>query len=427
MIRPSGSDGFRHTVAVAHIIVVGGGILGLATAARLAARGDDVTVVEKEDLLAEHQTGRNSGVIHSGLYYAAGSLKARLGVAGAESMLTFAREHGVAVERTGKLVVAVDEAEMPGLLRLGERAGANGVPARMLTAAEAREHEPHVACVAALRVETTGIVDYRGVCEVLAGLVRDGGGTIRLGTTFLGARTRGGRVHVRLTGTGGGAATGTDGRAGGEEQLVADGLVVCGGLHADRLARASGLEPDVRIVPFRGEYYELTPEAADLVRGLVYPVPDPRFPFLGVHLTRMVHGGVHAGPNAVLALAREGYRWRDVAPADVVDAASWPGLWALGAHNWAPGLREVARSLSPRLFARSLARLVPGLSVADITPSPAGVRAQALRRDGTLVDDFEVVTTAGQVHVLNAPSPAATASLEIAKHLVDQLDGVPVA
>lgn len=407
-------------------MVVGGGIIGLATAARLAARGDDVTVVEKEDHLAEHQTGRNSGVIHSGLYYAAGSLKARLGVAGAESMLAFAREHGVAVERTGKLVVAVDESEAPGLLRLAERARTNGVPARMLTAAQARQYEPHVACVAALRVETTGIVDYRGVCDALAGLVREAGGTIRLGTTFLGARTRAGRVRVRLLGPGGPAAGGRRAPTapGREEQVTVDGLVVCGGLHADRLARASGLEPDVRIVPFRGEYYELTPQAAELVRGLVYPVPDPRFPFLGVHLTRMVHGGVHAGPNAVLALAREGYRWRDVVLGDVADAVAWPGLWALGARNWAPGLREVARSASPALFARSLARLVPGLSVADITPSPAGVRAQALRRDGALVDDFDVATTAGQVHVLNAPSPAATASLEIARHLVDQLDGV---
>ncbi|MHB1065703.1 MAG: L-2-hydroxyglutarate oxidase [Georgenia sp.] len=397
---------------MAHVMVGGGGIIGLATAARLSARGDDVTVVEKEDRLAGHQTGRNSGVIHSGLYYTAGSLKARLGVAGARSMLDFAREHGVAVERTGKLVVAVDEREMPGLLRLAERAEANAVPARLLSMGEARTYEPHVAAVAALRVESTGIVDYRGICDALAGLVRDGGGTVRLSTMFLGARTRAGRVHIRLR------------AAGGDEDLVADGLVVCGGLHADRLARASGVEPGVRIVPFRGEYYELTPRAAELVHGLVYPVPDPRFPFLVVHLTRMVHGGVHAGPNAVLALAREGYRWRDIEIADVADAATWPGLWTLAWHNWAPGLREVARSASPTPFARSLARLVPGLSAADLTPSPAGVRAQALRRDGSLVDDFEVNTAAGQVHVLNAPSPAATAALEIAKHLVERLDQV---
>jgi (S)-2-hydroxyglutarate dehydrogenase len=395
---------------MAQVIVVGSGIVGLATAARLAARGDEVTVLEKEQGLALHQTGRNSGVIHSGLYYAAGSLKARMGTAGAESMTAFARVHDVAVERTGKLVVAVTDAEVPGLRKLADRAVANGVPARLVTPAEAREYEPHVACVAALRVESTGIVDYRGVCTVLAEQVRAGGGHIHLGTTFLGARTMTGHVRVRVSSTA------------GEEVLTAAALVVCGGLHADRLARACGLQPEARIVPFRGEYYELTPQAAGLVRGLIYPVPDPRFPFLGVHLTKMVHGGVHAGPNAVLALARDGYRWRDVNPVDIADALSWPGLWALGRRNWAPGAREVFRSASKTLFARSLARLVPGLSSRDIIPAPAGVRAQALKRDGSMVDDFLVQTAPRQVHLLNAPSPAATASLEIARHLEEQLD-----
>lgn len=393
-------------------IVVGAGIIGLATAARLAARGDEVTVLEKEADVAEHQTGRNSGVIHSGLYYPPGSLKATLGTAGARSMTEFAEEHGIAVETCGKLVVAVEEDEVARLALLAERGRANGVPVREISAAEAREYEPHVVCRAALHVESTGIVDYRGVCRALADQVRAGGGEILFGRAFRGARTEGARVRAWVDVLDGGQ----------REEIVADALVVCGGLHADRLARACGLEPEARIVPFRGEYFELAPQAAELVNGLIYPVPDPRFPFLGVHLTKMVGGGVHAGPNAVLALAREGYRWRDVSPADVADALTWPGLWRLGARNWVPGAREVARSMSRSLFASSLARLVPEIGRDDLTPSPAGVRAQALRRDGALVDDFLIQTAPRQVHVLNAPSPAATASLEIAKHIERELD-----
>lgn len=398
-------------------IVVGAGIIGLATAARLAARGDEVTVLEKEADVAEHQTGRNSGVIHSGLYYPPGSLKATLGTAGARSMTEFAEEHGIAVETCGKLVVAVEEDEVARLAVLAERGRANGVPVREISAAEAREYEPHVVCRAALHVESTGIVDYRGVCRALADQVRAGGGEILFGRAFRGARTEGDRVRAWVDVVDGGQ----------REEIVADALVVCGGLHADRLARACGLEPEARIVPFRGEYFELAPQAAELVNGLIYPVPDPRFPFLGVHLTKMVGGGVHAGPNAVLALAREGYRWRDVSPADVADALTWPGLWRLGARNWVPGAREVARSMSRSLFASSLARLVPEIGRDDLTPSPAGVRAQALRRDGGLVDDFLIQTVPRQVHVLNAPSPAATASLEIAKHIERELDAVIAA
>ncbi|WP_338403834.1 L-2-hydroxyglutarate oxidase [Cellulosimicrobium arenosum] len=392
------------------VVVVGAGIVGLATAARLAARGDEVVVVEKEDDVARHQTGRNSGVIHSGLYYRPGSLKARLGRAGAESMSLFAREHGVAVETCGKLVVAVDEGERARLDVLAERAVANGVPARRVSTAEAREHEPEVSCVAALRVESTGIVDYRGVCGVLADQVRAAGGRLRTGTRVMGVThdTTGLRVQV----------TGRD----GDEMVRADAMVACAGLYADRLARTCGVRVDARIVPFRGEYFELTPDAAERVHGLIYPVPDPRFPFLGVHLTRMVHGGVHAGPNAVLALAREGYTWRDVSLRDLRDELSWPGLWRLGARNLVPGAREVARSASRRLFAASLARLVPGIGPEDLVPAPAGVRAQALARDGSLVDDFLIARGPRQVHVINAPSPAATASLEIARHLVDELD-----
>lgn len=388
--------------------MVGAGVVGLATAARLAVRGDDIVVVDKEDDVAAHQTGRNSGVIHSGLYYSPGSLKARLGAAGSRSMVEFAREHDVAVDVCGKLVVATTEAEVPGLRALHERGTANGVPGlRLLTPDEAREIEPHVACVAALHVPPTGIVDYRGVCAALAQQVRDAGGTVHLGVRASMARTTPGGVEVLLDGA---------------EPLRADVVVACAGLYADRFAQASGVDPQARIVPFRGEYFELGPRAADLVRGLIYPVPDPRFPFLGVHLTHMVHGGTHAGPNAVLALAREGYRWRDVVPADVVDALAWPGLWRLARGHVQTGAAEVVRSASRWVFARSLARLVPGVTAADLVPAPSGVRAQALGRDGRLVDDFLVATGPRQVHVINAPSPAATAALEIAKHLERQVD-----
>ncbi|MEN5075964.1 L-2-hydroxyglutarate oxidase [Isoptericola cucumis] len=396
------------------VLVVGAGIIGLATAARLARRGDEVTVIDKEPGLAHHQTGRNSGVIHSGLYYAPGSLKARLGTAGAASMTRFAAEHRVAVATPGKLVVATAADELDRLRTLAARGAANGVPVRELSPAEAREHEPEIRCVGALRVETTGVVDYRGVCDVLARQVTDAGGTLLLGRALRRARTVGQEVRAEVETTAGGGH--------GTSELVADALVVCGGLHADRLALACGVDPGARIVPFRGEYFDLAPAAADRVRGLVYPVPDPRFPFLGVHLTRGVTGGVHAGPNAVLALAREGYRRRDVSLRDVADSLSWPGLWRLAGRNLVPGAEEVARSMSRTLFASAVARMLPGTTADDLHPAPAGVRAQALHRDGSLVDDFLLRTAPRQVHVVNAPSPAATASLEIAAHVQAELD-----
>jgi len=323
-------------------------------------------------------------------------------------MLAFARTHGVAVERCGKLVVAVEEDERAALHRLADRARTNGVPARLIGPSEIREIEPHVAAVEALWVESTGIIDYRQVCQVLAGRVEAAGGEIRFGTSLVGAAPTGNPGLIVATDRG---------------DLQMDGLIVCAGLHADRMALACGLVPQARIVPFRGEYFELTERAARLVSGLVYPVPDPRFPFLGVHLTRMIHGGVHAGPNAVLALAREGYRWRDVDLRDLRSALSWPGLWRLGRGNVGAGARELIRSVSKRVFARSLARLVPDLRAGDLVASPAGVRAQALTRGGRLVDDFLVQSTHRQVHVLNAPSPAATAALEIAPYIVAELDG----
>jgi L-2-hydroxyglutarate oxidase len=393
---------------VSRIVVVGSGIVGLATAARLAERGDEVVVLDKEDQLASHQTGRNSGVIHSGIYYAPGSLKATMSRAGRDSIIAFAKDNGIAHEATGKLIVATRPDQVAQLHVLADRAEANGIEASLLSPEQAREHEPHVNAVEALFVGSTGIIDYPAVCRRLAEIVVERSGEIRLGTRVLAARTERDGVVVETA----------------DGSIQADGVVACAGLYSDTLARASGLDPDARIVPFRGEYFELTHDREYLVQGLIYPVPDPRFPFLGVHLTRSVDGGVHAGPNAVLATAREGYRWRDVVPQELAESLAWPGLWRLGAKNLVPGAREVARSLSRRLFAASLAELVPAVRREDLVPAPAGVRAQALRRDGSMVDDFLVERTARQVHVLNAPSPAATASMEIAKHIVDELDAV---
>ncbi|GIF77354.1 L-2-hydroxyglutarate oxidase [Asanoa siamensis] len=394
-------------------VVIGAGIVGLATAHRITLDhpGASVTVIDKEQRVAAHQTGHNSGVIHAGVYYKPGSLKARLCAAGRASMVDFCATHGIAHEVCGKLIVAVDESEVPRLHALHERAVANGLPARLVTAGEAKEYEPELRCVEALRVESTGIVDFTAVCTTLADLAEKGGAELRLGTRVTGISTRGGEQIIHTT----------CGNGEGEGDLTADVLINCAGLHADRVARLAGVEPPARIVPFRGEYYELTPERRGLVRGLIYPVPDPQFPFLGVHLTRMIDGTVHAGPNAVLALAREGYRWSRINPRDIADFAAYGGLWRLARKHFRYGLTEVRRSLSRRLFAESLARLVPAVTEADLVPAGAGVRAQAIARDGALVDDFLIVARDRQVHVLNAPSPAATSSLEIAKHIVAQL------
>ncbi|UAJ78966.1 L-2-hydroxyglutarate oxidase [Leifsonia sp. ZF2019] len=388
--------------------IVGGGILGLAVAERLAREGRTVTLLEKEDRWAAHQTGHNSGVIHAGPYYAPGSLKAEMCRAGNASMAAFAAEHGIPHEIGGKLIVATAEKELPGLDRLAERARANGVPSRLVGPEEAREFEPEVAAVRALRVETTGIVDYAAVSRRLAELAGEHGAEL-----LTGARVR--RVAV----TGAGVEVEHD-----RGTSRSDVLINCAGLQADRVARLAGIEPEVRIMPFRGEYYELKEERRPLVRGLIYPVPDPDLPFLGVHLTRGVDGGVHAGPNAVLALAREGYRWSDIRLGDAWDAATYPGFLRLARRNLGTGAAEVARSFSRTLFARSLARLVPALQRDDIVRAGSGVRAQAMRRDGSLADDFVIQPAARQLHVLNAPSPAATSSLEIAAHIVAAADGL---
>jgi (S)-2-hydroxyglutarate dehydrogenase len=389
-----------------HVIVAGAGILGLATAAELIRRGHTVTVLEKESGIAQHQTGNNSGVIHSGLYYKPGSLKAKLGTAGATSMRRFAEENGVPVQICGKLVVATELSQVPALQELHRRGQANGVPCRIISSEKAKAYEPHVSSVAALRVESTGIVDFRGVCEALRQQIEQMGGDIRLGHKIVGIASRPDAVTVTTT----------------SEEFRGDQFVNCAGLHSDRLARLAGLTPDVRIIPFRGEYYELTPEASLLVKGLIYPVPDPAFPFLGVHLTRMINNSVHAGPNAILALAREGYTKLKINPRDVADSLRWPGLWRLGKRYWRTGFDEAARSLSRKRFLASLRQLVPDLPDDCLVPTHAGVRAQALKRNGQLVDDFYYERKTRQVHVLNAPSPAATASLEIAKRIANELE-----
>ncbi len=390
-----------------HYVIVGGGIVGLATARQLALDHphSTVTVLEKEDRVAAHQTGHNSGVIHAGVYYKPGSLKAQLCRAGAASMVQFCQDHDIPHQVCGKLIVATDASELPRLKALHERALANGLPVRLLSGDEAREYEPYVSAVAALHVASTGIVDYTQVAAVLADLVDKAGGTVRLGARVTGLHPDGQAVVVNTT----------------IGSFRADYLVNCAGLHADRVARLAGFRPPARIVPFRGEYYSLRESASNLVRGLIYPVPDPRFPFLGVHLTRMIDGSVHAGPNAVLATAREGYSWGAVRPLDVAEVAAYPGLWRLARRHYRYGLVEVRRSLSKRRFADSLARLVPALTTDDIEPAGAGVRAQAIAPDGSLVDDFLIVRSRRQVHVLNAPSPAATSSLEIARYIAAQL------
>jgi L-2-hydroxyglutarate oxidase len=388
---------------VTRYVVVGGGILGLATAHRilLDRPGASVTVLEKEDRWAAHQTGHNSGVIHAGVYYAPGSLKASFCTGGRLSMVDFCREYGVPYRICGKLVVATRPEEVPRLRALHARSLANGLDVRMLTPEQAREHEPHVSCVAAMHVPETGIVDFGAVCRTLADLLTEAGADLRLGTRVT-------AIHGSVVETTGG-------------EVSADVVVNCAGLHADRVARLAGVRPEARIVPFRGEYYELRPERRDLVRGLVYPVPDPQLPFLGVHLTRTIHGSVHAGPNAVLALSREGYSWREVRIRDLAEAAAFPGLWRLARRHYRYGAAEVGRSLSTALFVRSLARLVPDITPDDVVPAGAGVRAQAVRRSGDLVDDFLISRRGRQVHVLNAPSPAATSALAIARHVVAQL------
>jgi len=386
------------------VVVVGGGIVGLATAYQLTRRrpGLRLLVLEKEPRLAAHQSGHNSNVVHSGLYYPPGSRKARYAVEGARRTVEFCREHGLPVLVTGKVVVATSAGEVPRLDRLYERGLANGVRVSRLGPAGIREHEPHARGVAGLHVRDTAICDFAAVAATYARLAAAAGAEIRTGTAVTGV-SPGPVVHT------------------GHGDVRTRQVVGCAGLHADRLAALAGAEPGVRIVPFRGEYRELVPGRRQLVRGLIYPVPDPAFPFLGVHLTRGVDGSVHVGPNAVPALGREGYRWRQVGIRDLAGTLAYPGFWRLARGTWRDGVAEIRRSASPRLFAAAARRLVPELADEDLRPAGAGVRAQAVTRDGRLVDDFLTVETPTALHVLNAPSPAATAALPIGAELAGRV------
>jgi (S)-2-hydroxyglutarate dehydrogenase len=386
--------------------IVGGGILGAATARRLTQVEPDaqVTVLEKEPELARHQTGRNSGVVHAGLYYQPGSLKARLCRRGVGLLKEFCAEYDLRYDECGKVLVALDDTERARLGDIEDRARRNGVPGiRQLGAAELREIEPHVQGVAGLHSPTTAIVDFGSVTRAMAADAEAAGATVRRNVRVTGLKERGDEVVVSSTD--------------GEETF--DNVVVCAGLYADRLATQAGHEPDPRIVPFRGEYYLLRPERRDLVNGLVYPVPDPRYPFLGVHLTLRYDGEVMVGPNAVLALAREGYTWAEVSAGDLRDIVAWPGFRRFARTHWRTGVRELSGSLRKRAFVEAARRYVPELEVSDVLPGPSGVRAQALALDGSLVDDFRVSRRGRVVSLRNAPSPAATSSLAIAEHLVD--------
>jgi len=384
------------------VVIIGAGIVGLATARAIhAARpGTRVVVVDKEPTLARHQTGSNSGVIHSGLYYRPGSLKAALTVAGKIELERFCTEHGVAWERCGKVVVATRPSELDALATLAARAEANGVAAERIPLGRLRELEPHVDGIDALHVPGTGIVDYPAVCRALAAELTDAGHEVRLGTTVLGGDERRDGVTVHT-----------------DRGDIGSAVVVnCAGLQADRIAASwPGATTGVRIMPFRGEYHELVPGRRDLVRNLIYPVPDPRFPFLGVHFTRRVDGTVEAGPNAVPAFAREGYRWRDVDLRDAVEIVRARSSHVLARRYWRTGLGEIARSASRQAFVRALQRLVPDVRADDLRRAGAGVRAQAIDAAGNLLDDFAFAETPRALHVVNAPSPAATASLAIGR------------
>lgn len=390
------------------IVVVGGGIIGLATAWRLGQRFPDarVTVLEKETGVCRHQSGHNSGVLHAGLYYKPGSRKARLAVTGIRQMVDFCREHSIPHEICGKVVVATREEELPRLHTLFERGSKNGLEGlKMLTGDELREIEPHAAGIAAVRVPQEGIVDYPRVCEALLRLIRAQGGEVITSArvTAIDREGSGWRVHSI---------------AGDYE---ASRIVTCAGLQSDRLAALTGANRTIRIVPFRGEYYKIRPERQYLVRNLIYPVPDPKFPFLGVHFTRLIHGGVEAGPNAVLALAREGYTWTDINPRDIFDAITFDGLWRFLGKYPKMCWQETRRSFSRELFCRSLQRLVPEIRAEDLSEGGAGVRAQAMSPDGSLVEDFHFVEGTGELHVVNAPSPGATASLAIGEEIAKSL------
>jgi 2-hydroxyglutarate dehydrogenase len=390
-------------------IVVGAGILGLATARELLRRNPDarVLVLERENAIASHQTGHNSGVIHAGIYYAPGSLKAQLCTEGRAALYEFCDQYGIKYERCGKLIVALDESELPALNELERRGIENGVPGlRRLSTSEISEIEPHAVGVAALHSPETGIIDFGGVARFMAQEIRDLGATIQTGVTV-----------TRLSRNGSSSIVETS-----EGPIPAAKVVACAGLWSDRLAEASGESGDPRIIPFRGGYLKLKPHARHLVRSMIYPVPDPTLPFLGVHLTKTIDGDITLGPTALLAPSRTAYSLRSFDPTDIRATLSWPGTWKMAKRFWRTGITEMGYAARKAAFVKACAAYVPAVQLADVEPGPAGIRAQAVARDGKLFDDFAFASTPGVLHVRNAPSPAATSSLAIARIIADRLE-----
>lgn len=387
------------------VAIIGGGIVGLSTAMALTGRGcRSLVVVEAENAVARHQSGRNSGVIHSGLYYAPGSEKARNCTAGREELYRFCAEHGIPHRRCGKIVAAVDDSELPALNQLQETGEANGlVGLRMLSPEEVRQREPHVRAVAALLVPDTGVVDFAEVTRAFARIAAERGARIRTG--FDVRRVHQYRNQIVL--------------ASRQEEIACGFVINCGGLQADRVARMCGLKPEVRIVPFRGEFHEVRPARAHLVKHLIYPVPDPQMPFLGVHFTRGIDGRVLAGPNAVLAFGRKSYRRANISLRDTSEMLAYAGFWRMARKQWRTGLSECYRTFSKRALVRALRRMIPDLAADDLRPAEPGIRAQAVGQDGRLIDDFRTVRTGRMIHVLNAPSPAATASLALGRQIAE--------
>jgi L-2-hydroxyglutarate oxidase len=394
-------------------VIVGGGIVGLATAMMLSKREPNakICLLEKESELACHQSGNNSGVIHSGIYYKPNSLKAVMAREGNRTMVEFCREHGIRHEVCGKVIVATKEWELPRLQKLVQRGVENGLNVRRLSKEQVGEFEPHVRCLAGIEVPTTGIADYKGVCRKYAEILKNNGGELLNGTELMSVR-EGKGSHRLLTSTG---------------EIESRFIVNCAGLHSDRVAKLFGLQPQAKIVPFRGEYFELIPERRYLVKGLIYPVPNPQFPFLGVHFTRMWDGSVHAGPNAVLAFKREGYEKTDFSLYDTWDTLTYLGFWKLAIRHRGEAWAEMQRSFRKPLFVRSLQEMIPEVTEADCVPAHAGVRAQALLPDGGMVDDFFFLEKGNTIHVCNAPSPAATASLEIGKAISGKVPPLTMA
>lgn len=387
--------------------IIGGGIVGLSTAMALGKRypNAQIVVLEKESNWAAHQTGHNSGVIHSGIYYKPGSFKAKFCRDGATSMVEFCQEHNIDHDVCGKVIVAVDESEVQRLENIYQRGVDNGIKVQRITAEEVKEVEPHVRCVAGVRVYSTGIANYKQVCLKYAELIQHQGGELRLNTKVLRiVHSANNQVIETNNGT-------------FETRFV----INCAGLHSDRVAKLNNVDPQAKIIPFRGEYYELVPEKRHLVKTLIYPVPNPDFPFLGVHFTRMIDNSVHAGPNAVLSLKREGYKKTDFDLRDFAEVMTYPGFWKLAAKHADEGIQEIIRSFSKAAFVHSLQQLIPEVQAADLVPCHAGVRAQALMNDGKLVDDFLIIPGQNCVNVCNAPSPAATSSLEIGKAIVAEI------